>query len=87
VEGIRALARTPAGPVARVLKPIAIEPLCLSCHGDPASMKDDVKAALKQRYPADKATGYQIGDLRGALWAEVPIAAPGAAPAPKAPSP
>lgn len=85
VEGVRALAKTPAGPVARVLKPIAIEPICLSCHGDPAAMKDDVKAALKQRYPADKATGYQIGDLRGALWAEVPIT-PAVAPN-KAPNP
>lgn len=80
VEGIRALAKSPEGPVARVLKPIAIEPICLSCHGDPATIKDDVKAVLKERYPADKATGYQIGDLRGALWAEVPIVASGSPP-------
>lgn len=84
VEGIRALVKTPTGPAARVLKPIAIEPLCLSCHGDPASLNADVKAVLKERYPSDKATGYQIGDLRGALWAEVPVATrpgPGAPPA------
>jgi len=87
VEGIRALVKGPAGPVARVLKPIAIEPLCLSCHGDPAAIKDDVKAVLKQRYPGDKATGYQIGDLRGALWAEVPITTGAAPSVPQAPSP
>lgn len=65
---------SPAGRVARVLKPIAIDGVCLSCHGDPATIAAPVKAVLAEKYPDDKATGYQAGDLRGALWAEVRVA-------------
>jgi len=56
---------------ARVLKPIVVEPPCMACHGvdiDPA-----VATVLAERYPDDAATGYGIGDLRGAMWAEVPV--------------
>lgn len=53
----------------RMIKPIAIEPACLACHG--TELAPDVKAALAARYPKDAATGYQLGDLRGAFWAEV----------------
>lgn len=64
---------SPAGRVARVLKPIAIDGVCLSCHGDPARIAEPVKAVLAEKYPDDKATGYEVGDLRGALWAEVRV--------------
>lgn len=43
-------------------------PLCLQCHGDPT--KDITSATLQkiqENYPNDKATGHQIGDLRG-IW-------------------
>jgi len=49
-------------------KPILIQPLCLNCHG---SEQQDIMPALlakiKKEYPADEATGYATGDLRG-LW-------------------
>lgn len=64
---------SPAGRVARVLKPIAIDGVCLPCHGDPEQIAAPVKAVLAEKYPDDKATGYQAGDLRGALWAEVRV--------------
>lgn len=64
---------SPAGRVARVLKPIAIDGVCLSCHGDPSQISEPVKAVLGSKYPEDKATGYKAGDLRGALWAEVRV--------------
>lgn len=70
--GVRAVVDTPEGKRARVIKPIAVEPLCAGCHGDPAQIAPEVKAVLEQKYPGDKATGYGVGDLRGALWAEVP---------------
>ena len=73
VTGIRAVADTPGGRVARVLKPLEVEPTCLGCHGDPAGIPAEVRAVLTERYPTDKATGYRIGDLRGALWAEVDV--------------
>jgi hypothetical protein len=32
----------------------------------------DVRQALLQRYPEDRAIGYAEGDLRGWFWVEVP---------------
>lgn len=45
-------------------------PVCLSCHGPVGALDQAVKAALAQHYPDDKATGYQMGDLRGAIVVE-----------------
>jgi hypothetical protein len=51
-----------------VLFPIIInDALCLRCHGPQEMITDDVKQALGENYPLDRATGYQQGDLRGAL--------------------
>ncbi len=75
-QGVSALTQvvdTPQGRVARFIKPIEIEALCLGCHGDPASIQNEVKAILAEKYPADQASGYSLGDLRGALWAEVDV--------------
>jgi hypothetical protein len=42
-------------------------PLCLNCHGQPGSdIKPEVDAALSRIYPQDEATGFRIGQLRGA---------------------
>lgn len=69
VDGVAPFRDAKAG---RVIKPIAIEAPCLACHG--SEVAPDVKAALAAKYPKDAATGYQLGDLRGAFWAEVPSA-------------
>lgn len=58
---------------ARVIVPIGVDGVCLNCHGDVESLAPEVRAVLAQRYPNDRATGYGEGDLRGALWAEVPV--------------
>ncbi len=43
-------------------------PLCLQCHGDrEKDITPETLAAIQKLYPADKATGFQLGDLRG-LW-------------------
>lgn len=55
---------------ARVILPIRTEAMCLTCHGDPQAIPPDVSKTLAKKYPRDEATGYQLGDLRGALWAE-----------------
>ncbi|MCB9684071.1 MAG: DUF3365 domain-containing protein [Alphaproteobacteria bacterium] len=73
VEGIHRIEDTPEGRVARVLAPIGTMEPCLRCHGDPATLDAEVVAKLHERYPEDRATGYAVGDLRGALWAEVPV--------------
>ncbi len=71
-KGVREIVDTPLGATARVLKPIEVEAKCLACHGAPEAIAPDVKAMIAARYPADTATGYAAGDLRGALWAEAP---------------
>jgi len=71
--GIHAVVETKEGKVARVLVPIAVEAPCILCHGDPAAIAPEVKGAIEARYPKDAATGYQVGDLRGALWAEAVV--------------
>jgi len=53
--------------VFRYMKPILVGELCLSCHGERATMKELVNDAIRVRYPNDKAFGYKAGDLRGAV--------------------
>ncbi|MEZ4392429.1 MAG: DUF3365 domain-containing protein [Polyangiales bacterium] len=67
--GVRGL-RTAAGGRARLLRPIAVDGPCVACHGAPEAQPEALRAALAARYPADRATGYAVGDLRGALWVE-----------------
>jgi hypothetical protein len=57
----------------RYLRPITVKPLCLRCHGDPESFAPEVRQVLAERYPEDQATGYEEGDLRGAVSIRVPL--------------
>lgn len=42
--------------------------LCLSCHGDPEKDIDaKTLSEINALYPSDKATGHEVGDLRG-MW-------------------
>lgn len=59
--------------MARVLKPLPIEGPCLLCHGGSDALAEGIPELLAERYPQDQATGYALGDLRGALWAEGPV--------------
>lgn len=56
---------TPGGKQFRYAKALPVQPLCLTCHGDPAAIPDGVKARLAADYPLDKATGYAPGMVRG----------------------
>ncbi len=43
-------------------------PLCLNCHG--INIKPKLKEKLDELYPEDEATGFFLGDLRGAFVVE-----------------
>jgi len=58
------------------LRPLLVDGRCLPCHGDPASFDPEVRAVLARRYPEDRATGYALGDLRGAISVRVPLRPP-----------
>lgn len=76
------LARAPSEDASRTVKlpdgrtgyveAIMTKPLCLTCHGD--SVAPAVRARIAARYPADEATGFHEGDLRGVFWVELPAA-------------
>ena len=51
----------------RYLKPILVQAECLNCHGSENDIMPEVKQLIAQVYPNDKAVGYLIGDLRGAV--------------------
>jgi hypothetical protein len=51
----------------RYMKPIIVQAECLNCHGSQSDIMPDVKNLIAQNYPVDKAVGYEIGDLRGAV--------------------
>lgn len=57
-----------AGGRSRYYSAIRIQPLCLTCHG--SDLAPDVAARLKAFYPDDRATGYELGELRGAFVVE-----------------
>ena len=52
----------------RYYRPIyIIMPTCLKCHGSQADLDALALTEIRKHYPGDKATGFQMGDLRG-LW-------------------
>lgn len=61
------------GKYFRFMKAIGVKSQCLACHGDTAKMNPEVKKLLSEKYPHDKATGYKVGDLRGAVSIKRPL--------------
>ena len=55
----------------RFMKAIPVAEPCLTCHGE--TIKEPVKARLAELYPEDRATGYKIGDIRGAFTLSKPL--------------
>lgn len=51
----------------RLVSPLMTNELCVTCHGE--EIAPPILAAIEERYPNDEARGYQIGDLRGVVWA------------------
>ena len=57
----------------RYVKALPVQPLCLSCHGPVDQLTPAVKSALAQHYPNDLATGYSVGQIRGAISVRKPL--------------
>jgi hypothetical protein len=62
------------GAKVGVMQPIVQRPMCAACHGPTDRISPDVRAALRDRYPHDRATGFVEGEIRGWFWVEVPKA-------------
>lgn len=57
----------PSGQFYRYLKAIPTGALCLNCHGEAEHLTAATLAQLAVEYPHDRATGYQEGQIRGAV--------------------
>lgn len=48
--------------------------LCLKCHGEPGKdISTENVAVIQHLYPQDEATGFKLGDLRGAWRIDIPL--------------
>ena len=63
----------PRGRYFRYMKALPVQPLCLSGLGTAENIPDQVKAKLAVEYPHDHATGYTLGQVRGAVTIKQPI--------------
>ena len=63
----------PGGQYHRFMKPIAVQPQCLLCHGSREHIPEELRTVLSKHYPFDAATGYKVGDLRGAVSIKQPL--------------
>jgi len=66
----------PGGIERRYMRAIPTDAVCLTCHG--ATLSPDLAAAIQRDYPADAATGFAQGELRGAFSVIWPAVATGA---------
>jgi hypothetical protein len=55
----------------RYMKAIPAGELCLTCHGK--DLAPDLAAKLRELYPEDQATGFSLGEIRGAFTIIQPI--------------
>jgi hypothetical protein len=60
----------------RLLRPVRIQKPCLGCHGPAGELSAEVRQTIASRYPNDQATGYALGDLRGAVSVRLTLAKP-----------
>ena len=55
----------------RYMKAIPAGELCLTCHGK--ELAPDLAAKLRELYPDDQATGFSLGEIRGAFTITQPM--------------
>lgn len=60
-------------PIYRYMKALPTQELCVQCHGPADKISPAVQAKLKELYPDDKATGFNVGAIRGAITIKKPL--------------
>ena len=59
------------GTKYRVYRPLKMKHSCLYCHGDKSQISPKVQKLIQAKYPQDMATGFKLGEFRGAVVAEI----------------
>ena len=54
----------------RYMKAIPLFGPCYNCHG---AVKPELKSEITRLYPDDQATGFEVGDVRGAFTVQIPM--------------
>lgn len=65
LEHVESVTNPDGSKEIRYMKAVPTAEGCLACHGE--ELNPEIAAKLKELYPDDKATGFKIGDLRGAF--------------------
>lgn len=65
--------REPGGSYFRYMKALPVSQVCLNCHGPVESLAAEVRERLALDYPHDRATGYAVGQVRGAVTVKRPL--------------
>ncbi len=65
------LVESDGGRAYRYMKAIPVGEVCLTCHG--AEIDPALKAQIDSFYPEDRATGFVLGELRGAFTVTRPL--------------
>lgn len=63
----------PSGRYFRFMKALPVQSVCLNCHGDAANLAPEIRERIAREYPADRATGYTVGQIRGAVSIKKPL--------------
>lgn len=57
----------------RYMRPLYVDKVCLTCHGNKEDMDKEVRKFIEAQYPGDQALGYREGDLRGGISVIIPV--------------
>ena len=57
----------------RYMKALPTQEICLMCHGATEKLSPAVHAKLQELYPQDKAIGYAVAEIRGAMTLKRPL--------------
>ncbi len=55
----------------RVYKPLVVKQSCLLCHGARNDISPKLVKMIDRTYPKDKATGFELGEFRGVVVADM----------------
>jgi hypothetical protein len=70
---VSAVVDGPNGKVFRYAKGVVMQSVCMMCHGTTETLEPAVKTRVDAIYPGDKAVGYRVGQLRGAITMQKPL--------------
>ena len=67
------IVKTQQGEYLHYMRPLVAIPLCITCHGPKENIPTEVQTILAEKYPNDRATGFLVGDIRGAISVKIAL--------------